>query len=96
MSESQRLRLRQLVAQFLGGTMDVRSFTSQFEHTYNIELDKRTLTPAEAAAFGALFEEVIWYSPFPEDRIRIPNYRGDGEIRKAAELAAQRMGPETA
>jgi hypothetical protein len=94
MSETARHRLRRLLAEFRAGTLDTGSFCSQFEHTYNMELDKRTLTANEAAAFGPLFEEVIWYSPFPEERERIPNYRSEADIRQAAEVAARHIGAE--
>ncbi len=72
--------------------METEAFRIQFEQTCNMELDKTTLSPAEAEAFAALFEEVVWYSPFPEERARIPSYRGEAEIRAAAESAAARIG----
>jgi hypothetical protein len=94
MIETARLRLRQILAEFRSGTMDTETFCIQFEHTYNMELDKRTLSSSEAKAFGDLFEEVIWYSPYPEERAKVQNYRGDAEIRQAAERAAERITTE--
>ncbi|HEX4341010.1 MAG TPA: hypothetical protein VH062_34110 [Polyangiaceae bacterium] len=94
MIEAAQVRLRRLLQEFQNGTMDVEPFCTQFEHTYNLELDKRTLSPAEAQAFGELFEEVIWYSPSPEERAKIQNYRGDAEIREAADRAAKRLSAE--
>ena len=93
-TETARLRLRRLIAEFRKGEVDTKTFCAQFEHTYNMELDKRTLSPDEATAFGELFEQVIWYSPFPEERAKIPNYRGESEIRKAADRAAQQIGTD--
>jgi hypothetical protein len=46
-----------------------------------MELDKRTLTPVEMDAFSALFEVVIWYSPFPEERKQIPHTDGISNLR---------------
>lgn len=94
MTETARLRLRRLLAEFQNGTLDTETFCIQFEHTYNMELDKKTLLPSEAQAFGDLFEQVIWYSPYPEERAKVQNYRGEAEIREAAERAAQRIGTE--
>jgi hypothetical protein len=95
-SESPRLRLRRLVAEFRSGKLDAESFCPRFENTYNLELDKRTLSRDEAEAFAALFEQVIWYSPFPDERRQIPNYRSEEDIARAVELAAQRLGEEPA
>jgi hypothetical protein len=94
MTETARLRLRRLLAEFQSGGLNTETFCIQFEHTYNMDLDKRTLLPSEAQAFGDLFEQVIWYSPYPEERAKVPNYRGDAEIREAAARAAERIGTE--
>lgn len=94
MSETARLRLRRLLAEFRAGTLEAESFCAQFEQTYNLELDKSTLFPAEAAAYGALFEQVIWYSPFPDERARVPNYRDEASLRQAAEIATQIIGAD--
>ena len=94
MTDQARLRLRRLLAEFRAGTLGTEAFCAQFEHTYNLELDKSTLAPAEAAAFGSLFEHVIWYSPFSEERARIPNYRSEADIAQAAELAARCLETE--
>ena len=59
MSESPQVRLHRLIAEFRAGSLDTESFCLQFEHTYNMELDKRALTAGEAEAFAALFEQVI-------------------------------------
>jgi len=89
MTEQARLRLRRLLAEFRAGKLDTEAFCAQFEHTYNLELDKSTLTPAEAAAYGPLFQQVVWFSPFRDERARISNYLGEADIARAAEAAAQ-------
>jgi hypothetical protein len=81
--------LKQLLGDYIAGDLETELFCSRFEHIYNMELDRDSLTPNEAAAFGPLFEEVVWYSPFPEERSSIPNYRSAEDIRKAAEIAAR-------
>lgn len=92
MTESPRVRLHRLIGEFRAGSLDADSFCPQFEHTYNIEIDKRTLTPAEAEVFAAVFEQVVWYSPIPDERAQIPNYRSEEDIARAVEDAAQRLG----
>jgi hypothetical protein len=92
--ESPRDRLHRLVAEFRAGVLDTESFCARFENTYNLELDKATLPPGEGEAFAALFEQVIWYSPLPDERRRIPNYRSEEEIARAVEQAAQRLVTE--
>lgn len=91
MTETARLRLHRLLARFRAGELDTGTFCAQFEQTYNLELDKGTLSTVEADAFGALFERVIWYSPFPEERRQIPNYVGEAEISVSAEQAARKL-----
>lgn len=80
--------LRELLASFLSDKVGVQSFCEQFERVYNLELDKATLQGAESVAFGELFERVVWYSPFPNERENISNYLGDAEIKAAAQEAA--------
>lgn len=96
MTEPPRERLHRLIAEFRAGSLDTESFCSRFETTYNLELDKQTLTPAEVEAFAELFEQVVWYSPIPDERAQIPNYRSEEDIALAVEHAAQRLGEGTA
>jgi len=88
MSETPRLRLHRLLREFLAGALGTEAFCAQFEHTYNLDLDKTTLSSREAAAFGQLFEDVVWYSPIPSERAEIPNYRNEADINRAAKAAA--------
>lgn len=83
------------MSEFRAGLLDTESFCSQFEHTYNMELDKKALTVGEADAFAALFEQVIWYSPILEEQRQIPNYRSEEDIARAVERAAQRLSEES-
>ena len=93
--ESPRRQLLRLLAAFNAGTIEPVPFCAQFEHLYNMELDKRSLSSVEAAALGPLFEEVIWYSPFPEERAKIPNYRNEADIARAVGVALRCLGPAT-
>jgi hypothetical protein len=95
-NESPGDRLRRLLSEFQAGSLEAESFCAQFEHTYNLELDKSTLSASEAAAFGQLFEQVIWYSPLPDERRNIPNYRSEEDIARAVAIAAGILGSELA
>lgn len=92
MSESPRARLHRLIREVRSGALDTQSFCARFETTYNLELDRSTLTSAEAEAFAELFEKVVWYSPFPAERERMPHDLGEEDIAHAVERAALRVG----
>jgi len=84
-------RLRELIRLLREGAVTVEEFCRDFETTYNLRVEKAQLSEPEAAAYAALFEKVIWYSPFPEERKRIPNYLGEKEILDAALSAEARL-----
>jgi len=44
------------------GKMEMKIFCDNFEHVYNMELNKAELNPSEAKAFARLFEKVAWFS----------------------------------
>ena len=80
-------RLHDLIRRLKEKKLSVHAFCGQFEHTYNLELDKSELSKTEARAFQALFDKVVWYSPCEEERGEIPNYLGDEEILRAIQDA---------
>lgn len=43
-----------LIGEFQAGNLDAETFCSQFERTYNLELDEQTLSPAETEALRLL------------------------------------------
>ncbi len=85
-------RLSDLVRRLGEKKLSVHSFCSQFEHIYNLELDKDELSEAETKAFASLFDKVVWYSPYEDERREIPNYLGDEEILKAVRDAEIILG----
>jgi hypothetical protein len=87
-----RGRLRKLVELVLAGSVSVEHFCGAFETIYNLELDRSTLAAAEVPAFAAIFDRVVWYSPFSEERAKIPNYLGEDEILEIAIKAAGSLG----
>src|SRR6476661_2100581 len=76
--------LHRLLADYVGGRIDTPLFCSNFEQAFNLYVNRRELTPSENAAFERLFNEVVYFSPFPEERAKIPNYRSEEQIRQAA------------
>lgn len=75
----------------MSSEIDTAQFCEAFEHGYNFEVDKTDLNRIEADAFAELFDEVVFYSPFPDERATIPNYRSELEIKQAAERAATKL-----
>lgn len=83
--------LNKLLSDYLCGKLDTPLFCSNFEQAFNFDVDRRKLDTAEEAVFERLFDEVVYYSPFPEERANIPNYRSDEQIRRAAHTAAAEL-----
>ena len=79
--------LRKLLADYLCGRIGTPLFCSNFEQAFNFDVDRRELTARESAAFERLFNEVVYFSPFPDERETIPNYRNEEQIRQAARAA---------
>jgi hypothetical protein len=71
---------------------DVGTFCKEFERTYNFETDRSTLTDSERAAFSALFDKVVVYSPFPDERAIVPGYQTGEQIREAVREAKRLLG----
>src|SRR5436305_732287 len=92
--ETARMRLRRLLSEFRGGALSAEIFCADFEDTYNMDVDKRTLTFREAQVFAELFEEVVWFSPFAADVANGPHYRCERQIREAAERAANAIASD--
>jgi hypothetical protein len=80
--------LRKLLDDFLSGKLKTETFCREVEVAYNDAIDKSALTAVEQPIFERLFRVVVWFSPFPEERAQIPNYRNEEQIHQAA-LAAE-------
>jgi hypothetical protein len=79
--------LHKLLADYLGGRIDTPLFCSNFEQAFNFDVDRSALTPVESDAFQRLFDQVVYFSPFPEERAEVPNYRSEEQIHDAARAA---------
>jgi hypothetical protein len=80
-------RLRRLLSDVVGQRIDVATFCDGFEHEYNTPGHKSQLDDQEDRIFRAVFKEIVWYSPFAEERAKIPNYI-DEEMALAAARTA--------
>jgi hypothetical protein len=79
--------LRKLVDDFLSGKLKTETFCRDVAVAYNDAIDESALTAEEQSIFEKLFDEVVWFSPFPEERAQIPNYRNEEQVRQAALVA---------
>jgi len=93
MSSAPVATLHALLGSYLSGGIDTAQFCDAFERSYNFEVDKTDFNRIEAEAFAELFDEVVFYSPFPDERAMILNYRSEVEIKQAAERAAAKLAP---
>lgn len=83
----ERKQLYELLLRFRCGELAAGEFCSRFETIYNLQLDKSTLSATEAVAFREVFDKVVWYSPSPTERARIPNYVNEIDVMSACRSA---------
>jgi hypothetical protein len=68
-----------LMERLLSGELIVSDFCAQYEQHFNFDWPDRGVE-AQAELFGKLFEVVVWYSPYPDERKIIPNYTGEADV----------------
>lgn len=85
-------KLYELVRLAAHGQMRIDMFCEEFERAYNLQLDKNLLSGRELQAFGGLFDKVVWFSPYPEEREQFSRYLGEDEIHQAIEVAMKALG----
>ena len=83
--------LRKLIANFIDHKLDVPTFCAWFEQSYNFDTERAELTARERDAFEGLFNEVVYYSPLPDERATIANYRGEDEIVDAVRATQAKL-----
>jgi hypothetical protein len=91
-SANGRNKLIDLLSRRLGEELSYQDFCSEYEHTFNFDLEKESVTAGEFKILQALFDRIVWYSPFPDERSRIPNYIGEHEVEQAVALARRELG----
>ncbi len=76
-------RLLKIINLKLGTDIGYDDFRIEYEDAFNFGLDKKAVSSYEFSVFQRLFDKVVWYSPFPEERLKIPNYIGEAEMEAA-------------
>jgi len=89
--ESPRAFIFRLLSLRIGDEISHEEFRSRLEQLFNLELGKDEVSPVEYEALAELFDRVIWYSPFPEERQSVPNYIGEGEVDAAVMRARVKL-----
>lgn len=87
-----RERLLRLMKLKLGVDISYDDFRIEYEDAFNFCLDKKAVSSHEFSVFQRLFDKVVWYSPFPEERLEIPNYIGEAEMEAAVAEARRDLG----
>ena len=73
------------------GSMTVGDFSSSVEREWNFGDERATLSEAHKTAFEDLFDVVVCYSPYPDERARIPNYRDEQDVLLAAQVCRRSL-----
>lgn len=84
-------RLKRLTELLLEQQMDVSTFCEQFESIFNFELERDQVSPEKWEACEELFNKVVYYSPFPEERENIPHDLSEQDIIEAAKVAWSKL-----
>lgn len=84
-------RIVDLFNNLMSGKITVVSFCDTFEILFNFEIDKSLLNGIELENLSDLFDIVVWYSPLPEERLSIPNYKDEESVISAAQRAASAL-----
>jgi len=93
-----RQKIHHLLRMELGTEIGFDQFRIAFEDLVNFQLDPGSVPTAELLILRALFDVVVWYSPFPDERAEIPTYIGEVEMIAAVEQARhalERLDPST-
>ncbi len=79
--------LKNLIRLVLKKEVDICYFCEKFEQLYNLKLNKKNLSEKEKLVLEVLFNKVVYYSPFADEREFIPNYLNEDEIFESAKKA---------
>ena len=71
--------------------MTVWDFCSSVEREWNFGDERATLSETHQAAVQHLFDVVVFYSPYPDERARILNYRDEQDVLLAAQLCRRSL-----
>ena len=73
------------------GSMTVGDFTSSVEREWNFGDERATLSETHKSAVQHLFDVVVYYSPFPDERARFPIYSDEQDVLLAAQVCRRAL-----
>lgn len=85
-------RVRAVLLQLCRNELGIEDFCQQFERLWSFGVDRGGLSEDLSSCLQTLFNEVVWFSPFPRAEWSYPCYRDEREIRRAAEPAMILLG----
>ena len=88
---SWRDRAIRLLDGLLTAEISVSEFCDRYEPLWNFELESNAELGAEAPIFEQIFDSVVWYSPFPEDRDSYPGFKNEEDIIAIVRKANARL-----
>jgi hypothetical protein len=86
-----RVALLEIIDAFCADRLSVQDFCERYETTFNLEINKEELDPHARIAFQELFDVVIWYSPYPQDRREYHGYEDEQAVKKAVLRARNQL-----
>lgn len=86
---SEKEQLYYAIKLFLNNKYSVKEFCSNFEVIYNLELDKSSLNDKESKVFKELFEKVVYYNEFPDERKTWPGFTSEEDIYQVIQKAVR-------
>lgn len=91
MSEDVSSKLISLLHRAINREISVVDFCDLFGVAFNIDNDKINLSDFELMVFSDLFNEIVWYSPYQDERMSIKNYIDEAAVLKAINNAVSRL-----
>jgi hypothetical protein len=85
-------RIHKLLKLSPGKDIGYDEFRCEFECAFNFGLDRVSVSDAEFRALQELFDKVVWYSPYPDERAEIPSYIGESGMAVAVARARCALG----
>ncbi len=84
-------KLREILSNFIRGSMGIDEFCDSFTVYFNQETDYATLTDIEQSSFGELCDITARFSPFEEDLEKYDCYYSSEQVRAKATEVWERL-----
>ncbi len=79
-----RRRLVDLLTGVSNGDLGVSEFCEEFEYCWNFERRSDDLSSLEKGRLKKVFDIVVWYSPYENERERIKGYKDEEAVLSVA------------